>query len=179
MDSLTEDRWKLWRFQHFSYLARLPWFVLELMPPFIRSWCFKFIFAEFGKGSHIDYGCYFRYPWKIKIGKNVMINRGCKFFSSLQFPDSYIQVYDNVLFGPDVVLYGAGHDPRSPLLTDIASSIVVESGVYVGGSSILRYGVTIGRDSVVAAGSVVVESVPAGVIVGGSPAKFICVRTFE
>jgi maltose O-acetyltransferase len=168
-----------WRFQYFSYLIRLPWFVLELMPPLIRSFCFKLVFAEFGKDSFIDYGCYFRYPWKVKIGRNVTINRGCKFFPSLQFPDAYIQLDDNELFGPEVVLYGAGHDPRSTLLADVASSIVIESGVYVGGSSVLRYGVTIGKDSVVAAGSTVVENVPSGVIVGGSPAKFICDRTFN
>ena len=176
MASSAENKWK---FQYFSYFVRFLWFVLELMPPFIRSWCFKFIFAEFGKNSYIDYGCYFRYPWKVKIGRNVTINRGCKFFPSLQFPDAYIQLDDNVLFGPEVVLYGAGHDPRSPLFADVASSIIVESGVYVGGSSVLRYGVTIGRDSVIAAGSIVVESIPSGVIVGGSPAKFICVRTFD
>jgi acetyltransferase-like isoleucine patch superfamily enzyme len=149
------------------------------MPPLIRSFFFKLVFAEFGKDSFIDYGCYFRYPWKVKIGQNVTINRGCKFFPSLQFPDAYIQLGDNVVFGPDVVLYGAGHDPRSPLFADVASSIVIKSGVYVGGSSVLRYGVTIGKDSVVAAGSLVVKSVPSGVIVGGSPAKFICVRTLD
>jgi acetyltransferase-like isoleucine patch superfamily enzyme len=36
-------------------------------------------------------------------------------------------------------------------------------------------GVTIGADSVIAAGSVVVKSVPAGEIWGGNPAKFISV----
>ena len=168
-----------WKFQYFSYFVRFLWFPLELMPPFIRYRCFKIIFAEFGKDSFIDYGCYFRYPWKVKIGQNVTINRGCKFFPSLQFPNAFIQLYDYVLLGPEVVLYGAGHDPRSTLLADVASSIIIESGVYVGGSSVLRYGVTIGRDSVVAAGSLVVKSVPSGVIVGGSPAKFICVRTFD
>ena len=175
MGSSAENEWK---FQYFSYLVRIPWFFLELMPPFIRYWCFKLIFAEFGKDSYIDYGCYIRYPWKVKIGNNVTVNRGCKFFPSQQISSAFIQLDDNVLFGPEVVLYGAGHDPHSPSLVDVASSIIIESGVYVGGSSVLRYGVRIGKNSVIAAGSTVVESVPPGIIVGGSPAKFIGVRTF-
>lgn len=35
-------------------------------------------------------------------------------------------------------------------------------------------GVTIGDNALVAAGSVVTKSVPAGVVVGGNPAKIIC-----
>ena len=35
-------------------------------------------------------------------------------------------------------------------------------------------GVTIGKGSLVAAGSIVTKSVPAGVVVAGNPARFVC-----
>ncbi|MFM8014911.1 MAG: DapH/DapD/GlmU-related protein, partial [Actinomycetota bacterium] len=75
--------------------------------------------------------------------------------------------------------FGAGQNPRTSNLADIAESIVVRRGAYIGGNSTVRYGVTIGEGSVVAAGSVVVSDVPAQTIVGGVPAKVIAPRTLE
>jgi len=44
---------------------------------------------------------------------------------------------------------------------------------FIGGSSIILKGVFIGEKSIVAAGSVVIKSIPDGEIWGGNPAKFI------
>ena len=170
MSAWAQNRWK---FEYFSYLYRLVWLLLELLPPFFRGFVFRQIFAEFGKGSFIDYGCYFRYPWKIKIGSNVTINRGCRVFPSIKFQDVYIELRDDVLIGPGVTFFGAGHDPDSLTLDDYAESICVEQGAYIAGNATIRYGVTIGANSVVAAGAVVVKDVQSGTIVGGNPAIYI------
>jgi maltose O-acetyltransferase len=106
----------------------------------------------------------------------VAINRGCHFFPSLLNRDAHITLNDGVVLGPQVTFYGAGQDSKDRDLLDIAASIVVESGVYIGGNSIIRYGVTIGEGAVVAAGSVVVKDVAAWTIVGGVPAKYISNR---
>lgn len=49
----------------------------------------------------------------------------------------------------------------------------IEDDVLIGANAVILEGVRIGKGSVVAAGSVVVEDVPAGVVVAGTPAKII------
>lgn len=51
--------------------------------------------------------------------------------------------------------------------------IVIEDYVFVGAKSIILKGVTIGEKSVIAAGSVVVDDIPANCIAGGNPCKVI------
>lgn len=53
------------------------------------------------------------------------------------------------------------------------SSIEIKDNVFIGYNSIILKGVTIGKNSVIAAGSVVVNDIPENVIVGGNPAKII------
>ena len=52
-------------------------------------------------------------------------------------------------------------------------TITIEDDVCIGGFSKIMPGVTIGKGAIVAGGSVVTKDVPAGVIVGGNPAKII------
>lgn len=54
-----------------------------------------------------------------------------------------------------------------------AEKIVIEDDVWIGCHSIILKGVTIGKGSVVAAGSVVTKDVPAGVVVAGNPARVL------
>ena len=51
--------------------------------------------------------------------------------------------------------------------------IVIEDHVLIGARSIILKGVTIGRGTVIGAGSVVVKSIPAGCIAAGNPCKVI------
>ena len=53
------------------------------------------------------------------------------------------------------------------------SFVVLEENVWVGDSSIICKGVTIGKNSIIGAGSVVTSDVPANVIAAGNPAKII------
>lgn len=54
-----------------------------------------------------------------------------------------------------------------------ATPVVVEDDVLVGANAVVLEGVRIGAGSVVAAGAIVVEDVPAGVVVAGCPARII------
>lgn len=54
-----------------------------------------------------------------------------------------------------------------------ATPVIVEDGVLVGANAVVIEGVHIGKGAVVAAGSVVIEDVPANAVVAGCPARVI------
>lgn len=57
---------------------------------------------------------------------------------------------------------------------DCFGKIKIGDYVYIGANAIVLPGVTIGDNSLIAAGSIVTKSVPANVVVAGNPAKIIC-----
>ncbi len=54
-----------------------------------------------------------------------------------------------------------------------AKPVVVEDNVLIGANAVVIEGVRIGENAVVAAGAVVIEDVPAGMVVAGCPARVI------
>jgi len=98
--------------------------------------------------------------------------------------NAMIAAYERVTIGADVNL-GAGcmimdtdfHpldlQERMANINIPHRPVTIEDGVFIGTRAIIMKGVTIGRESVIAAGAVVVKSVPPGEIWGGNPAKFI------
>ena len=59
------------------------------------------------------------------------------------------------------------HRPPRPLLA--TAPVVISDNVWIGMGAVILKGVTIGENSVVAAGSIVTKSVPANVVVAGNP----------
>jgi len=174
--------WKSTRrslFLNSMYFENLVVAGLELAPPVIRWMWFKAFCGKLGARVLIDYGTYLRYPRKIYIGDDVSINRGCKIFPSLMLRDARVYLRNGATLGPGVTLFGAGQDPRSEDLADVAADIVVGEGAYIGGNSTIRFGVSIGEGSVVAAGSVVVKDVAPWTIVAGVPATKIADRNLR
>ena len=93
---------------------------------------------------------------KIQIGKYVHIGGGCR-------------IYDTNFHNLD---WEARRDPK---LNGISSTspVIIGDDVFIGTDCIIGKGVTIGSRSIVAAGSVVVKSIPEDELWGGNPAKFI------
>ncbi|QNG58481.1 acyltransferase [Bacillus sp. PAMC26568] len=84
-----------------------------------------------------------------------------------------IEIGNNVTFAPQVYLLA--HDASTKRYLDYTkiAKIRIEDNVFIGARALIMPGVTIGKDSIIAAGSVVTKSVPAGSVVGGNPGKII------
>lgn len=117
----------------------------------------------------------------IHVGDNV--NLGMR--PRLVAANSVITVGDDVIFGPEVTLFGGGHNishvgvpvARVHWKTgDEDLGIRIGSDVWIGTQSLVLKGVDVGRGAVVAGGAVVSKSVPDYAIVGGNPAKVIGFR---
>ena len=105
----------------------------------------------------------------IKIGKNVFINHACTFLDM-----GGITIEDNVLIGPKVNLITENH-PLNPADRKalITKPIIIKKNAWIGAAATILAGVTIGENSVIAAGAVVSKDVPDNVVAGGIPAKII------
>lgn len=57
---------------------------------------------------------------------------------------------------------------------DCFGKVVIEDDAYIGAGALIMPGCVIGKNSLVAAGSVVTKSVPPFTVVGGNPAHVIC-----
>ena len=119
---------------------------LRVFPPF---------YTDFGKNIH--------------IGENVFINACCHFQDH-----GGVTLGDGCQIGHNVVFATLNHgiEPENRRFT-YPAPIVLGRNVWVGSNSTILQGVTIGDNSVVAAGAVVTKDVPADTIVGGVPARVI------
>ena len=81
---------------------------------------------------------------------------------------------DGCLIGHNVVFATLNHDlnPHRRAFM-MPAPIVLGKNVWIGSNSTILQGVTIGDGAVVAAGAVVTKDVPANVVVGGVPAKYL------
>lgn len=105
----------------------------------------------------------------IRVGKNVFINAGCCFQDQ-----GGIFVGDGVQIGHQVVLATLNHDlVPARRKSMFHAPIVIGNNVWIGAHATILAGVTLGENSVVAAGAVVTKDVPAGAVVAGVPAKII------
>lgn len=112
---------------------------------------------------------YINYGKNTIIGKKVFINFGCTFLDL-----GGITLEDNVMLAPGVKLLSESH-PLSPgnRQSLITKPIHIKKNAWIGANATVLHGVTIGENTVVAAGSVVSKDVPDNTIVGGTPAKII------
>jgi acetyltransferase-like isoleucine patch superfamily enzyme len=106
---------------------------------------------------------------EIRVGHNVFINQNCTFYDL-----GGLDIADDVMIGPNVSIITSGH-PLEPSQrrTTIGKPIVIEKNVWIAAGAIIIGGVTVGENSVVAAGSVVTKDVPPNTLAGGNPAKVI------
>jgi acetyltransferase-like isoleucine patch superfamily enzyme len=104
------------------------------------------------------------------VGRNVFVNQNCTFYDL-----GGLDIADDVMIGPNVSIVTSSHpiEPSQRRASVIAKPIVIERNVWIAAGATIVGGVTIGENSVVAAGSVVTKDVPPNTLVGGNPARSI------
>ena len=111
------------------------------------------------------------YGHNIHLGKNFFANYNC-----VMLDEAPITIGDNVFIAPNVSFYTAGHpsdvERRNEWL-EYAWPITVGNNVWICGGVTITPGVTIGDNSIIAAGSVVTNDIPSNVIAGGNPCRVI------
>lgn len=105
----------------------------------------------------------------ISIGKNVFINHACTFLDL-----GGIIIDDDVQIGPKVNIITENHpvDPTQRKHLDL-KRVHIKRNVWIGAAATILPGVTVGENSIIAAGAVVNRDVPANSIVGGIPARLL------
>jgi maltose O-acetyltransferase len=140
------------------------------------------LFGEIGDNVNIDTPFYCDYGQHIFVGKNVIININCTFVDC-----NKITIGNNVLIASNVQIYTATHstdvnkrlvadwtpDSELPYFRTYALPVKIEDNVWIGGGVIILPGVSIGKNSVIGAGSIVTESVPENCVAVGNPCRVI------
>jgi acetyltransferase-like isoleucine patch superfamily enzyme len=95
-----------------------------------------------------------------------------------------ITIGNNVIFAQNIVASGLNHeysDVTQPIYKQkiLVAEITIEDDCWIAANSVITAGVTIGKHSVVAGGSVVTKSVPPYSVVAGNPAKIIKQYNFQ
>ena len=129
------------------------------------------LFAKFGEGTILKPTLRCDYGFNISIGDRTFINFDCVLLDC-----NRITIGNEVQFAPGVHIYTATHpldakQRRSGL--EYALPVTIADGVWLGGGAIVCPGVTIGENTVVGAGSVVVRDLPANVLAVGNPCRAI------
>lgn len=111
------------------------------------------------------------YGFNIHTHGLTIINYNCVILDT-----STVDIGANAFIAPGVCIACAGHsiDPEQRAEAILTSKpITIEDDVWIGANSVVCGGVTIGKGSVIGAGSVVNKDIPSGVVAGGNPCRVI------
>jgi acetyltransferase-like isoleucine patch superfamily enzyme len=139
-----------------------------------------------GKGNNIQIS----YPFQIIGAENIYLEDGVNLGvgSTIFSTRAKIFIGKNTFSGPNLTMISGNHAfvvgkymlhiskddlMRSQDISVYDKDINIEQDVWIGANVVILKGVSIGRGSILAAGSVIVKDVPPYAIFGGNPAKII------
>lgn len=136
-----------------------------------RKSIIKELFGGTGENFNVEPPFYCDYGCHIYIGENFFCNYQCIVLDVCK-----VTIGNNVLFGPRVSLFAAGHPIDPTVRTDgleFGKPITIGDNVWVGGDTTINPGVTIGNNTVIGSGSVVTKDIPANVVAAGNPCRVL------
>jgi acetyltransferase-like isoleucine patch superfamily enzyme len=128
-------------------------------------WQYVIVLPRAVIGSNCNINAYCFIENDVLMGDNVTLKCGVFLWDG-------ITLGNNVFVGPNVTFTNDKY-PRSKQYPAKYQKTVIEDGASIGAGSVILCGITIGRNSMIGAGSVVTKNVPASQLWVGNPARFI------
>ena len=140
------------------FLSPLPW------PALVKCRLLRCFGATIGENVYIKPRVNIHFPWRLTIGSHSLI--GEEVFI-LNFEP--VTVGEQCCLSQRVFICTGNHDFTDPLFPYRNAPISVGDGVWIGAQSFVAPGVTIGDEAVIAAGSIVRQNLPSGMVCAGNP----------
>lgn len=131
----------------------------------------KELFGKTGNSFLIEPSFYCDYGYNIEIGENFYSNHNLVILDG-----GKVTFGDNVFIAPNCGFYTAGHPldvEQRNMGLEYAYPIKVGNNVWIGGNVSVMPGVTIGDNTVIGGGSVVIKNIPSGVVAVGNPCRVL------
>lgn len=139
------------------------------------------LLGKIGKNVSIGAPFYCDHGKGIFLGDDIVIGMNCTFVDNAE-----IHIGNQVMIAPNVQIYTASHPtlPQERLIDDwegvsptffrtFAKSVTIQDRVWIGGGTVILPGVTIGKNAVIGAGSVVTKSIPENCVAVGNPCRVV------
>lgn len=116
-------------------------------------------------GDHVSIGSHTVVERENVIGNKVRIHSNC-------FIPEFVKIEDSAWIAPGVTVLNILHPP-CPKFDECARGVVIKKNAKIGSNVIIGPRITVGENSLIGCGSVVLESIPADSVAVGNPAKVI------
>jgi len=130
---------------------------------YIWQYCVVLQGAKIGKNCNLNYNVFVEDD--VVIGDNVTIKSGVQLWDGMR-------ISNNVFIGPNVTFIN-DNNPRSKVYPEKFLQTKIEEGASIGAGCIILGGLTIGKNSLIGAGSIVTKNIPDDELWIGSPARFV------
>jgi putative colanic acid biosynthesis acetyltransferase WcaF len=170
------DRCALAPYPAVWYVKRLAWewidrLLLRRSPRRASGWrvfWLRAFGARIGPHCNIRPGVRVVHPWLLTMGQWSCLGDGTVVYNLGQ-----VTLGEHTVLSQEVYVCAGTHDYTQPNLPLQRPETVIGSGVWICAQAFIGPRVRVGDNSIVAARAVVVKDVPAGVIVGGNPARVL------
>lgn len=132
----------------------------------IRYFLAKHLIDSIGDNVNVEKGAIFSNT--VKVGNNSGLGVRCEIYGD-------VEIGDNVMMGPDVIIYTQNHAFRQKDVLimnqnySVSQKVTIGNDVWIGRRVIILPGVHIGNGAVIGAGAVVAKDIPEYAIAVGNP----------
>ncbi len=144
------------------FVNPFPW------PSSLRVALLRAFGAKIGEGVVVRSQVNVTFPWRLTIGNDVWLGEEVLILSLAP-----VTLESDICISQRAFLCTGSHDFRGPNFNLVTKPITIRRKSWIAAQAFIAPGVEIGEGSMVAAGSVVLENVPAGCLVRGNPATVV------